>query len=432
MSLEIIAAILLGGLFLLLLMGMEIFLAFGIMASIGILLFIAAEPQNQLAWTSWVTLNVFSFTAVPLFIFMGEMFSNTGVIRYLFDGANKWLGGLPGGLGCSVTGACALFGAMSGSSVAATATFGRITYPEMERQGYDPKLGLGVIAIGGTLSVLIPPSIILIIYGGWQAQSIVRLFAAAMIPGIILSLLIIVTIVIRVLRNPSLAPRPSQSTWREKISALVNLLPWLGTVAVVLGVIFGGIMTPTEAASLGAFLSLILAAGYRRLSFKVIKESFLGAAKVTAMIGLIIAMAQVLSHVFLSTGIGEAVTEFIINLPFGKYGILVAIYVMYLILGCFFDSISMMVLTLPFIAPVISDLGFSLLWFGVTYVLLAEVGLVTPPFGLNLFVLHGVVPKYGILTVARGALPFLIPTLFMVLLLTVFPELALWLPSVLY
>jgi tripartite ATP-independent transporter DctM subunit len=431
-SLEIVAAVLLGGLFLLLLIGMEIFLAFGIMASIGILLFVAAEPQNQLAWTSWVTLNVFSFTAVPLFIFMGEMFSNTGVIRYLFDGANKWLGGLPGGLGCSVTGACALFGAMSGSSVAATATFGRIAYPEMEKQGYDPKLGLGVIAIGGTLSVLIPPSIILIIYGGWQAQSIVRLFAAAMIPGMMLSLLIILTIMVMVWRKPSLAPKPFQSTWGEKMSALVKLLPWLGTVAVVLGVIFGGIMTPTEAASMGAFLSLVLAAGYRRLSFKVIKESFLGAAKVTAMIGLIIAMAQVLSHVFLSTGIGEAVTEFIINLPFGKYGILVAIYVMYLILGCFFDSISMMVLTLPFIAPVISDLGFSLLWFGVTYVLLAEVGLVTPPFGLNLFVLHGVVPKHGILTVARGALPFLIPTLFMVLLLTVFPELALWLPKVLY
>jgi tripartite ATP-independent transporter DctM subunit len=410
LSLEIIAAILLGGLFVLLLMGMEIFLAFGIMASIGILLFLTAEPQNQIAWTSWTTLNVFSFTAVPLFIFMGEMFSNTGVIRYLFDGANKWLGGLPGGLGCSITGACALFGAMSGSSVAATATFGRITYPEMEKQGYDPKLGLGVIAIGGTLSVLIPPSIILIIYGGWQSQSIVRLFAAAMIPGIMLSLLLIATIMLRVVLNPRLAPKPQKFTWREKISAIVNLRPWIGTIAVVLGVIFGGIMTPTEAASLGAFLSLVLAAGYRRLNFSVIKASFLGAAKVTAMIGLIIAMAQVLSHVFLSTGI----------------------YIMYLILGCFFDSISMMVLTLPFIAPVISDLGFSLLWFGVTYVLLAEVGLVTPPFGLNLFVLRGVVPKYSILTVARGALPFLIPTLLMVILLTVFPELALWLPAVLY
>lgn len=431
MSLEIIAAILIGGLFLLLIVGMEIFLAFGIMASIGLLLFLN-EAQNQIAWTAWSTLNVFTITAVPLFIFMGEMFANTGIIRYLFEGANKWLGGLPGGLGCSVIGASALFGAMSGSSVAAAATFGKITYPEMESQGYDPKLGLGVIAIGGTLSVLIPPSIILIIYGAWQNQSIARLFAGAMIPGIILSLLLIATVVIMVVRNPRLAPSPPKFTWREKLSASVNLLPWIGIVALVLGVIFGGVMTPTEAASLGAFLSIVLAAGYRQLTYKAVKESFLGAVKVTAMIGLILAMAQILAHVVLATGIGKAVSNFVINLPFGTYGILVVIYVMYIILGCFFDSISMMVLTMPFVAPIIFQLGFSHLWFGVTYVVLAEIGLVTPPFGLNLFVLRGVIPKYDIMTVARGALPFLIPTLAMVIILTAFPELVLWLPSVLY
>jgi tripartite ATP-independent transporter DctM subunit len=216
------------------------------------------------------------------------------------------------------------------------------------------------------------------------------------------------------------------------MSATVNLLPWIAVIALVLGFILGGIMTPTEAASLGAFLSLVLAASYRRLTLKAVKESFLGTVKVTTMVGLIISMAEALAFVVSDTGISKAVSDLVINLPFGRYGILAMIYIMYLILGCFFDSISMMVLTMPFVAPIISNLGFSLLWFGVTYIVLAEIGLVTPPFGLNLFVLRGVIPKYEVMTIAIGALPFLIPALITIVLMTIFPQLALWLPGVLY
>jgi tripartite ATP-independent transporter DctM subunit len=431
MSLELTAVILVGGLLVLLAIGTEIFLAFGILASIG-LLFFAHQAQDELAWQSWNILNSFTLTAVPLFLFMGEVFANTGVVRYLFDGANKWLGGLPGGLGCSVVGANALFGAMCGSSVAAAAAFGKICFPEMERQGYQPKLALGILAISGTLSVLIPPSIILILYGAWQGESVARLFAGGVMPGILLSLLLMVTVIIMVLINPQLAPRPSKFSWKEKMSATVNLLPWIAVIALVLGFILGGIMTPTEAASLGAFLSLVLAASYRRLTLKAVKESFLGTVKVTTMVGLIISMAEALAFVVSDTGISKAVSDLVINLPFGRYGILAMIYIMYLILGCFFDSISMMVLTMPFVAPIISNLGFSLLWFGVTYIVLAEIGLVTPPFGLNLFVLRGVIPKYEVMTIAIGALPFLIPALITIVLMTIFPQLALWLPGVLY
>ncbi|MDP2931539.1 MAG: TRAP transporter large permease subunit, partial [Chloroflexota bacterium] len=225
MSLELMTAILLITLFVLLFSGIEIFLAFAMTASIGLFFFVN-EAQNQFGWTSWATLNTFTLTAVPAFVFMGEMFSNTGVIRYLFDGANKWVGGLSGGLGISVIAANALFGAMSGSSVAAAATFGRIAFPEMQKQGYDNTLALGILAISGTLSVLIPPSIILIVYGSWQNESVARLFAGALIPGAILSLLLIATLLIIAMINPHMTPKPPASTWAEKMKATLNLLPW--------------------------------------------------------------------------------------------------------------------------------------------------------------------------------------------------------------
>ena len=431
MSLEITLVILMGGLLILLLLGMEIAFAFGIVGSIGLLLFLA-QPQLQMAWTVWSTLNVPALTAAPLFIFMGTILANSGIIQNLFDSANKWLGGFPGGLASSVIGACALFGAMSGSNVAAVAIFGRTAYPEMERTGYDPKLSLGSIAMGGTLAVLIPPSLIMIIYGAWEQVSVVRLFAAGIIPGIILALLLMLTVMVRVKLNPRLAPRPTSYSWREKFTALRQLLPWIALIIIVLGVIFGGIMTATEAASLGVVLSVILALGYRKMSYKILKSSFLDATKVTAMVMIIVAMAKVLAFVLQRMGIAESVSIYIIDLPFGTYGTLIAIYIMYIILGCFFDSISMMVLTLPFIMPAIIHLGFSPIWFGVIYVVIAEIGMVTPPFGLNLFVLQGVVPKHSILIIAYGCLPFLVAPLVVVALVTAYPQLALWIPGLLF
>lgn len=431
MSLELMSLILIGGLVLLLAFGVEIAVAMGIMASIG-LLFFAGQPLRQFAFTGFEWMNSFTLTAVPLFIFMGAIFHNTGIIVPLFRGANKWLGGLPGGMACSVMGANAIFGAMSGSSIAATATFGKIAFPQMEELGCNPRLALGTIAMGGTLSVLIPPSVILVLYGIWQEVSIARLFAAGMIPGILLASLLMLTVVVLVKYNPSLAPKPPKSTWREKLHALKEVGPFVGVIVTVLGVIFAGIMTPTEAAALGAFVSIVLSLAYRKMTFIALKESMLTAVKVTAMIGVILVSAKILGQVFQYIGLIAAVEEFMFQLPFGKYGIMAVLCVMYLILGMFFESFCMMVLTLPFVTPIVTELGFNLIWFGILFVVLTEIGLVTPPFGLNLFVLRSVVPQYDMMVIARGALPFLVPTLLMVALLIAFPQLALWLPRVLY
>ncbi len=431
MSVELIALILIGGLVLLLVMGVEIAIAMAVMASLGFIFFVS-QPQIQIPWTIWGSLNSFTLLAMPFFVFMGTMFANTGVIRSLFEGADKWIGWLPGGLASSVIGASAIFGAMSGSSIAAAATFSTISFPEMERRGYSPKLAFGAIAVGGTLSVLIPPSIILIIYGAWEDQSVARLFAAAMIPGIILAGLLILTVIVMVLFNPSLAPKSPRVTWRERLLGVKDILPWIGIISLVLGVIFGGLMTPTEASALGAFLGIAVALGYRQMSYKALKDSFLTAIKVTAMVGFVLFAARLLSFVFQAAGLTESFAAFMLNLPFGKYGTLAIICIMYLILGMFLDAASMMLLTMPFVMPIITSFGFSPIWWGVTYVILAEIGLVTPPFGLNLFTIHGVLPKYSILTIAAGALPFLIPMVLMIVIMIAFPELALWLPGILY
>ncbi len=426
-----VLGILLGGLIFLMALGMEIAFAFGIIGAIGLIVFMN-HPAVQIAWTSWKGIDLGALSAAPLFIFMGAILANSGIIRHLFDGTDKWLGGLPGGLATSVTGACALFAAMSGSNVAAVAIFGRAVYPEMEKLGYAPKLALASIAMGGTLAVLIPPSILMIIFGVWVEVSIARLFAAGLIPGVILAVLLMLTTIIRAKLSPNLCPPRAEYTWKDRFLALRNMAPWLGLIAAVLGVIFFGIMTPTEAASLGVFLSVVLSFGYRRMTYRVLKASFLDAVRVTTMVIFILAMAHVLAFVFQRAGIAEAASVYILNLKIGTYGILVSIYVMYLFLGLFFDSISMMVLTLPFIMPIVTRLGFDPIWFGVVYVLISEIGMVTPPFGLNLFVLQGVVPKHSIFTIAYSCLPYMIPLLGLVALLTALPEVALWLPGVLY
>lgn len=430
MSVELFSLIFVGGLFLLLAAGTEIAVAFGVLASIGLVLF--GYQHVQIAWTGWEVLDSFTLIAMPLFVFMGQMFAKTGVIRSLFDVANKWLGGLPGGLANSVIAACAVFGAMSGSSIASAATFSTITFPEMQRAGYSNKLSFGVIAVGGTLAVLIPPSIIFIIYGAWQNVSIARLFAAGLIPGIILSGLLMLTVVIQVKINPSIAPKVPPIPWRQKLAAAKDILPWLLIIALILGVIFGGVMTATEASAMGAFLSVVVAMAYRKLNYSIVKDCMLSAVRVTAMVGFIMITARMLSFVVQEGGLTDSFARFLMGLHLGKYGTLTFFIIMYLILGCFFDAAAMLLLTMPFVTPVMQSLRLDPIWWGVVYVILAEIGMVTPPFGLNLFTIHGVLPKYSIMTIAAGSLPFLIPMLLMIWILIFFPDLALWLPRFLY
>ncbi|MFC1972580.1 TRAP transporter large permease [Chloroflexota bacterium] len=431
MSAEVIALIVLGGLILLLALGVEVAVAMGVVSSVAFILFIG-KPQIEIAWSAWIGLNSFTLVAMPLFVFMGTLLANTGAIRSLFSGADKWIGGMPGGLVSSVLVASGVFGAMSGSSIAAAATFSVITVPEMERRNYDPKLSIGAIAAGGGLSVLIPPSVILILFGAYLNQSVARLFAAALIPGIILTILFLLTVLVIVSISPKKAPRVTGITWRERFQATKGLLPWVGVVIIVLGVIFGGIMTPTEASALGAVLAIVVAALYRVLTYEALKKSLLQSIRVAAMIGFILITGKLLGFVMNAAGLTQSFSAFMINLPFGKYGIFAIICLMYIVLGMFFDAVAMLILTIPFVMPVMTELGFDPFWWGVVYVVLVEIGLVTPPFGLNLFTIQGVLPRYSLLTIAYGALPFLIPMVLMIVILVLFPELATWLPSVLY
>jgi tripartite ATP-independent transporter DctM subunit len=417
MSLGLISVILIGGLFLLLALGAEIFVAIGAMAAIGLVVFMG-QSLDQFAYTAWSQLASFSLTAVPLFVFMGAMFGSSGVVRTLFRGADKLLSFLPGG--------------MAASSIASVAAFGNSILPEMTKLGYKPRLAIGAIVMGGTLSVLIPPSVILIVYGGYQQVSVPRLFAGGIIPGLILGFFYLITIFVLVRLDPGLIPVRQKYTFAEKLSGVKDVLPALSIIGLILGFIFAGVMTATEAASLGAILSMVLAAAYKTLNRKTVREAALGAVKVTAMIMPLIVMTKVFGYVFQYLGATDVLSNLLLSLPFGKYGIMTVIFIIYIILGTFMEGISIMLLSLAFVAPVITGLGFSFLWFGVIVVIVNELGLVTPPFGLNLFALHGVTPEYSLFTIARAALPFYPAVLLTLALCTVYPQLITWLPQVIF
>ena len=425
-----IAILLVIGLLVLLSLGLEIAWSIGIVAVVGLTWYID-QPISQVAETAWSSLNSFTLTAMPLFIFMGTILGNTGVNERLFAAIDKWFGHLPGGLAMSVIAGNAIFGAMCGSAMAATATFGKIAFPVMEKKGYSPRLGLGAIASADILSPLIPPSILLIIYGSWQGISIVDLLAAGLIPGLTMMILLMLAIVVQVKLNPGLIPEPVKFSWKQRFAAILEVLPFAALIVGVLGAIFGGFMTPTEASALGAFLSLVLTLAYGRLTFKILKRSLLETVKVTSFSLFIMAMATLISHVFNSAGIIPLIKDFVISLPIGKYGILVLFFIMYFFMGMFFDSWSMLFLTFPFVMPIIHSLDINLIWWGVVYVMAGGQASMTPPFGLSLAILHGVVPWHPMETIARGALPFLIPIYLNILLLMLFPQLALWLPSLL-
>ena len=374
-----IAVLLIIGLLVLLALGLEIAWSIGIVALAGLIWYVD-QPISQIAETAWSSLNSFTLTAMPLFIFMGAILGNTGVNERLFAAVDKWFGHLPGGLAMSVIAGNAVFGAMCGSAMAATATFGKIAFPVMEKKGYAPRLGLGAIASAEILSPLIPPSILLIIYGSWQGISIVDLLAAGLIPGLTMMLLLMLAVFVQVKLNPGLVPKPVKFSWKQRFAATLEVLPFAALIVGVLGAIFGGFMTPTEAAALGAFLSLVLTLAFRRLTFKIIKRSLLETVRVTSFSLFIMAMATLISHVFNSAGIIPLIKDFVISLPIGKYGILLLFFVMYFFMGMLFDSWSMLFLTFPFVMPIIISLDINLVWWGVVYVMAGGQAAMTPPF----------------------------------------------------
>jgi len=399
------------------------FLGIGYLASIN-----AALPV--VAKTIYETASYYPYTIIPLFILMGGFAGNAGITRELYETFDKWFRRLPGGLSIATITTCAFFAALSGSSVAASAAMGTIAIPEMRRFNYSPKLAVGTVAAGGTLSFLIPPSLGFVIYGMLTEQSIGKLLISGIIPGILLSSTFILIIVFMVRKNPGLAPsNPEGVSFKEKLLALKGVWETIIVFMIVMGASNLGFINPTEAGAIGALALFVIILLKRRLTLQNLFASLFEAARISVLVLFLVAGANVFSYFLALSTIPMAVSSWMGGLEVSRYVVLAIIISIYLVLGCFLDAISMMVLTLPVIFPVVKALGFDPIWFGVVCVIMMEAGLITPPVGLNVYTLAGVVKDVPMQTIFRGAAPFLLSMIAVVILITLFPEIALFLPS---
>jgi C4-dicarboxylate transporter, DctM subunit len=380
----------------------------------------------------WQNSVEFLLVAIPMFILMGEILLRSGITERMYEGMVQWLGWLPGGLMHSNIGACALFAATSGSSVATAATIGTVALPEVEKRNYNERLFLGTIAAGGTLGILIPPSINLIIYGLLTDTSVPELYLAGFIPGLLLAGLFMLTVAIACFFRPEWDGDPEPQDWGRKIRSLSGLLPPLAIFMVVVGSIYAGVATPTEGASLGVIASLGLAAANRTLTIPMLKRAIEGTMRTTSMIMLIILAAIFLNFILAAVGLTSQLTDFVTGLGLTPMQTMLMIIGFYIVLGCFMETLSMLLTTAPLIAPVVVSLGFDPVWFGVLLMVLLEAALITPPIGINLYVVQGIRKKGGLNDVMIGTLPFVLAMFVMIGLLLLFPDLALWLPGLFY
>lgn len=377
---------------------------------------------------AWGTSNEFLLVAVPLFIMLGEILLRSGLAERMYNAMSLWLSWLPGGLMHANIGASALFAATSGSSVATAATVGTVALPQIEKQKYNEPLFLGSLAAGGTLGILIPPSINLVIYGVLTNTSVPKLYLAGILPGLGMALLFIVAIAVACIIKPEWGGKKISASWSARFASLVHLIPPLAIFGLVVGSIYAGVATPTEAAALGVVGALILAALGKRLTLRMLRETFEGTMKSTAMIMLIIIGAAFLNFIMSGIGLTTAITTAITDLGVSPVMMLLVLVVFYLVLGCFMETLSMMITTIPIVAPVMITLGYDPVWLGITIIVLVEVALITPPVGLNLFVVQSLRTSGSMNDVMLGSFPFVLMLLGMVFLLAVYPDLALWLP----
>lgn len=397
----------------------------------GAIMYLGTPAVMQYGTQYWGATNNFVLVAVPLFVLLGELLVRGGFTDRMYRSLSDWLNPLPGGLLHTNIGASAMFAAVSGSSVATAATIGTVAIPAFKGRGYDSRLVLGTVAAGATLGILIPPSINMIIYGAMTNTSVGRLYAAGVIPGLLLTGLFMAIIIVACWWKPSLAgARPEAAPFGERLRRLVDLIPPTLLFVVVMGSIYLGWATPTESAALGVVMALLLCIAYGKFSFKMLHECFVTTVSVTAMIMLIAAAAFYLNFVLGLMGVPQALAAFASKVGTSQLTMLLMLTVLYLILGCFLDALAMIIGTIPVVFPLVTALGIDPVWFGIYLVVMAEIALITPPVGMNLYVVQGI-RKEGTLTdVIVGTLPFLFMMLLLVVLLVVWPELALWLPRV--
>ncbi len=397
-------------------------------ALVGMWLFTTRPAGDAMITTIWTVSSSWTLTALPLFIWMGEILFRTRLSEDMFRGLAPWVAALPGRLLHTNIVGCTLFAAVSGSSAATCATIGKMTIPELARRGYPDGLSIGTLAGAGTLGLMIPPSLTMIVYGVAVNESIAALFMAGVFPGLVLALLFMGYVALRALLDPRLVPAEPVLPLRERLTAARSLLPVLLLILAVLGSIYTGIATATEAAALGVVGALLIALGQGALTWSSFTESLVGAVRTSCMIAFILMGAAFLSLAMGFTGIPRALAAWIAGLELSPLALIAALTIFYVILGCFLDGISAIVLTMAVIEPMIRAVGIDLLWFGVFVVVVVEMAQITPPVGFNLFVLQGMTGRQ-ITWIARHSLPFFFIMVAMVAILVAFPELATWLPT---
>ncbi|MCP3891926.1 MAG: TRAP transporter large permease [Desulfobulbaceae bacterium] len=375
---------------------------------------------------TWSASTDFLLLSIPLFVMLGEILLRAGIAEKTYNALNKWLSWLPGGLLQANIGTSALFAATSGSSVATAATITTVALPQGRLHNYSEKLFTGSIAAGGTLGILIPPSINLIVYGFLTNTSIPRLFLAGIVPGILLALLFMLCLAIACTIKPDLGGGKLHVSWRERFETLKDLIPVLIIFVVVIGSIYAGLATPTESAALGVLASLLLALRYKAISINFFKQVFEGTMRTSSMIMLILISANFLNFILDSIGLAETLYQFVNNLGASPLYTLLVVIALYIVLGFFVETLSLMVITVPIVAPILVNLGYDPVWFGILLILLIEMALITPPVGLNLYVVQGVRRTGSIVDVMVGAIPFVFMIAIMIVLLIIYPEIALY------
>ena len=422
-----IALATLGLLFVFLLTGVPVAVALGAVGVLTTYLFL--DHGGVIAYAAWKVSNSFILGAIPLFIFMGQLLLHSGISRRIYDGSSALVGGTKGGLLQSNIVASGIFSAVTGSSVATAATIGAMAIPELERRGYDPQLTKGSLAAGGTLGILIPPSTALIIYGVIVEESIGDLFIAGILPGLMLAGLFMLYIWFRVLARPNIAPTFVATSAKERLNDILDMWPVFLIMLVILAGIYMGIMTPAEAAAVGASMALLFVVAYRKLTWDVLRSSLLGTVKSTSMLVFIMINASIVSGALALSHIPDQLAEWVLGLGLAPMMIFIIICLMYVILGMFIDTVSMIVMTLPIVFPIIVNLGHDPVWFGIIIVILVEMGMITPPVGLNVYTIHGIRPDEPLSQVVLGSLPFVLIMATAIALLTLFPSIATFLPS---
>jgi len=414
----------------LLLLGVPIAFAMGAAGLLGILVLEGpAAAMAQAALVPWDEARSFVLVTIPLFVLMGQLVFHTGLATELYDGLRAWIGWIPGGMAVTSVLACGAFGAVTGSSIATVATMGAIVMPEMDRFGYDRRLATGALAASGTLGILIPPSVIFIFYGVMTETSIGALFIAGIIPGILTAAMFSAIIYFRCLVRPELGPPGPVGSWSERLDAVKRLGPILLLFLLVIGGIYGGIFTPTEAAGVGCAGVLVAALPRRRLNLRDVRKALEDTVLISVMLLAIIVGGYVFARLMAVTEITESLVGLLVGLDLGRIGFLFVLVLLYLVLGAMLDVFGMLVLSIPFVMPVVLALGIDPVWFGVFVVIMAEVALVTPPIGANVFVMRRIAPDVPMEDIFWGVAPFVLGEFVVILLLVLFPQIALWLPS---